>query len=131
MLQASLAGIGFLVAGVPAAGLWALIAFVLSVIQIGVIPIVILVLIYVFFTSSTLTFVLLLIWCAPILLLDNILKPIIFGRKAQVPMLIVFVGAIGGFLASGILGLFVGAIVLSIGYKLFQIWIAGEMETDK
>jgi len=126
MLQASLAGVGFLVAGVPGAGLWALIAFVLSVIQIGVIPILILVLIYVFFTSGTLTFILLLLWSVPILLLDGTLKPLIFGRKTEIPMLIVFMGAIGGFIASGILGLFVGAIVLSIGYKLFQIWLAGE-----
>jgi predicted PurR-regulated permease PerM len=126
MLQATLAGLGFLVAGVPGAGLWALIAFVLSVIQIGIIPVVILVLIYVFFSSGTLTFILLLLWSIPILLLDNILKPIIFGRKAMVPMLVVFIGAIGGFLASGILGLFLGAIVLSIGYKLFQIWLTEE-----
>lgn len=125
MLQAVLAGVGFLVAGIPGAGLWALIAFVLAIIQIGLGPIIIPVLIYAFFTSSTWTFVLLAVWCTPILLIDNILKPLVFGRNAPVPMLVVFLGSIGGFLASGILGLFVGAVMLTLGYRFFQVWLKG------
>ncbi|MFC2102235.1 AI-2E family transporter [Bacteroidota bacterium] len=123
MLQSVMAGVGFLVAGIPGAGLWALIAFILAIIQIGLGPIIIPVLIYTFFYSSTLTFILLTIWCTPILFIDNILKPIIFGRNAPVPMLVVFLGSIGGFLASGILGLFVGAVVLTLGYTFFQLWM--------
>jgi len=128
MLQSVLAGLGFLVAGVPAAGLWALLAFLLGIIQIGIGPIVIPVLIYVFFEESLLTFILLTIWSAPLFILDNILKPFIFGRHSRVPMLVVFIGSIGGFMLSGIIGLFVGAVILSLGYRFLQAWL---QETDQ
>ena len=55
--------------------------------------------------------------------LDNVLKPLLFGRGVEVPMLVIFVGAIGGMLAMGILGLFLGAVVLVLGYKLFLAWL--------
>jgi predicted PurR-regulated permease PerM len=57
--------------------------------------------------------------------MDNVLKPILLGRGAAVPIAVVFLGAIGGFIALGIIGLFVGAIVLSVGYKLFLVWLEG------
>jgi predicted PurR-regulated permease PerM len=64
-----------------------------------------------------------LIWAILIAPLDNVLKPILLGRGADVPMLVIFVGAIGGFLSSGIIGLFLGAVVLALGYKLFLTWL--------
>ncbi len=57
------------------------------------------------------------------MLLDNVLKPLLLGRGVDVPMVVIFLGAIGGMLLSGIVGLFVGAIVLALGYKLFQAWL--------
>jgi predicted PurR-regulated permease PerM len=126
-IQAALAGIGFLVAGVPLAGLWALIGFLLGIIQIGVTPVSIGVLIFMFATSSTLNAVLLLIWLILVGLSDNVLKPILLGKGAPVPMLVVFLGAIGGFMFSGFMGLFLGAIVLSLGYKLSQTWLEEKM----
>lgn len=57
------------------------------------------------------------------MLLDNVLKPLLLGRGVDVPMVVIFLGAIGGMLLSGIVGLFVGAIVLALGYKLFQTWL--------
>jgi predicted PurR-regulated permease PerM len=125
-IQAVLAGIGFLVAGIPGAGLWALISFVLAIVQIGVGPVIIGVLIYAFMKLSMLTAILLLIWCAPLLVIDNILKPILLARGAPVPMLVIFLGAIGGFITFGTIGLFVGAVVLSMGYNLFQLWLKSE-----
>lgn len=124
-IQAFLAGIGFLVAGIPGAGLWALISFVLAIVQIGIGPVVICVLIYAFLKLSTITAILLLIWCAPLLVIDNVLKPILLGRGAPVPMLVIFLGAIGGFIGFGTIGLFVGAVVLSLGYNLFLLWLKG------
>jgi predicted PurR-regulated permease PerM len=56
-------------------------------------------------------------------LLDNFLKPILLGRGAPVPMLVIFLGAIGGFLSMGFIGLFVGAVILSIGFKIFVLWL--------
>ena len=122
-IQAILAGIGFLAAGVPLAGLWALIALLLAIVQIGVAPVSIGVIIYMFATASTLSSILLTIWLILVSLSDNVLKPILLGKGAPVPMLVIFLGSIGGFIFEGFMGLFVGAIVLSIGYKLVLVWL--------
>lgn len=125
LIQAILAGLGWLVVGVPAAGLWALLALLLSTIQVGIFPIAIPILFYVFAEADTVTFVIFLIWSLFVGSLDNILKPILLGRGVQVPMAVIFIGAIGGFISSGIVGLFVGAVVLVLGYKLFLAWLQG------
>lgn len=126
VIQAVLAGLGFIVAGVPAAGIWALLCLITATVQIGVGPVVIPVIVYVFATGDTLTAVLFLVWNALIMVLDNVLKPLLLGRGVNVPMLIIFLGSIGGLLWSGIVGLFIGAIVLALGYKLFQAWLTME-----
>jgi predicted PurR-regulated permease PerM len=125
-IQAFLAGIGFLVAGIPGAGLWALIGFLLAIVQIGVGPVIIGVLIYAYIKLSMMTAILLTLWCIIPMVIDNVLKPILLGRKAPAPMLVVFLGAIGGFISFGIIGLFVGAVVLSLGYDLFRIWVKND-----
>jgi predicted PurR-regulated permease PerM len=126
VIQALLAGIGMMAAGVPGAGIWALLCLIAATIQIGVGPIVIPAVIWVFATGETLTAVLFLIWSVFVLVLDNVLKPLLLGRGVDVPMAVIFVGAIGGMLLSGIVGLFVGALVLALGYKLFQAWVEPE-----
>jgi predicted PurR-regulated permease PerM len=123
LIQSILAGLGWLVAGVPAAGLWALRALLLSTVQVGIFPIAIPILIYVFSTADTTTFIGLLVWTILIGSIDNILKPILLGRGVEVPMTVIFVGAIGGFLSSGIIGLFVGSVVLVLGYKVVIAWL--------
>lgn len=123
VIQASMAGTGFFVAGVPYAGVWTVACLFLAVIQVGAAPVAIPVIIYSFSTMDTLTAVLLTIWLVITLVSDNILKPLLLGRGAPAPMLVVFLGAIGGFIASGILGLFLGAVILTIGYKLFMEWL--------
>ena len=125
LIQSILAGIGFLVVGVPGAGLWALVALLLSVIQIGILPVVLPIVIYVFYTADTVTAVIFLVWSIVVSALDNVLKPILLGRGVKVPMVIIFVGAIGGFITSGIIGLFIGAVILALGYKLFLAWLYG------
>jgi predicted PurR-regulated permease PerM len=126
LIQALLAGLGWLVVGVPAAGLWALLALVMGVAQIGIVPLSIPIIIYVFFNVDTLTFLIFLIWSIFVGSVDNILKPILLGRGVDVPMAVIFVGAIGGFLSSGIIGLFVGAVVLVLGFKLCVAWLQDE-----
>ena len=95
----------------------------LAIIQIGIFPVVIPVVIYMFYTASTFAAGLLTGWLILVGLLDNFLKPILLGRGAPVPMLVVFLGAIGGFLSMGFIGLFVGAVILSLGFKLFRVWL--------
>ena len=123
VIQALLAGLGFMAAGVPGAGIWALLCLISATVQLGVGPIVIPAIIYVFATGDTVTAVLFLIWNVFVMVIDNVLKPLLLGRGVDVPMAVIFLGAIGGMLMSGIVGLFVGAIVLALGYKLFQSWL--------
>ena len=59
---------------------------------------------------------------AAVMLSDNFLKPMLMGRGASVPVLVIFMGAIGGFMLEGIIGLFTGAVVLALGYTLFRAW---------
>ena len=122
LIQTVLAAVGFLVAGLPGAGLWAVIFLVAAVLQIGALVLIPAV-IFVFATATTTTAVIFLIWCVVVALLDNVLKPLLLGRGAAVPTAVVFLGAIGGFVAMGIIGLFVGAIILSVGYKLLLAWV--------
>jgi predicted PurR-regulated permease PerM len=126
VIQSLLAGLGFLVAGVPAAGLLTLICLITGVIQLGVVIVLVPVAIYLFSTADTTIAVGFLIWAILIAPIDNILKPLLLGRGVDVPMLVIFVGAIGGFLSSGIIGLFLGAVVLALGYKLFLVWLQQE-----
>jgi len=128
LIQSLFAALGFLVVGLPGAGLWALLFLIGAVLQVGgltLIPAVI----YVFSIASTVKAVIFVIWCVLVGLMDNVLKPLLLGRGLPVPILVVFLGAMGGFLAMGIIGLFVGPIVLSVGYKLFLAWLDEGTET--
>ena len=122
LIQSVFAALGFFVVGLPAASLWSVIFLFAAVLQAGgliLIPAVI----YIFAVASTTKAAIFLIWCIIVGLLDNILKPLLLGRGVAVPMAIIFLGAFGGFFAMGIIGLFIGAVVLSVGYKLFLAWL--------
>ena len=123
VIQTLAAGLGFLVVGVPGAGLWALLVLILAVVQLPTILILGPIIVYVFATSSTVIAVIFAIWSLLVGMSDAFLKPLLMGRGVDVPMLVIFIGAIGGFIASGIIGLFVGAIILALGYKLFLLWL--------
>jgi predicted PurR-regulated permease PerM len=130
LIQSVLAGLGFLVAGLPGAGLWAVIFLIAAVLQAGVL-ILIPAVIYMFAISSVTKAVIFLVWCLFVAVIDNVLKPLLLGRGVGVPIAVVFLGAIGGFVAMGIIGLFVGAIVLSVGYRLFLAWLGQSSTTDQ
>jgi predicted PurR-regulated permease PerM len=131
LILALLNGLIFMLAGVPYAGIWTLLAFVLAVLQIPLIFITGPVIIYLFAEKELMSAI---IWSVLIFvagLSDNVLKPILLGKGAPVPMLVIFIGVIGGFIFSGFLGLFTGAIVMSIGYKLFVGWVNSDEEVDQ
>jgi predicted PurR-regulated permease PerM len=130
VIQSLLAGLSFMVTGVPAAGLWALLCLILSIAQIGTAPVLIPVIIYLFYNANTFTAVAFLIWCIPLSLMDNILKPILLGRGVKTPMAVIFIGAIGGLLSSGVIGLFIGAVILSLGYNLFLLWLDTDSSSE-
>lgn len=122
-IQAAAAGTGFLLGGIPLAGPLTLLCLVLCIVQLGVGLVVIPVILYAFSAFGTLHAVLLSAWLVIIMFSDNILKPVFLAKGAPVPTLIIFIGSIGGFLLSGLIGLFIGAVVLSLGYRLFTGWV--------
>ena len=122
LIQTLFASLGFWFVGLPGAGLWAGVFLIAAVLQMGVIVLVPAV-IYVFATQSTTHAVLFLVWSVIVGLMDNVLKPILLGRGSKVPMIVIFLGVLGGFIAMNLIGLFVGAVVLSVGYKLFMVWL--------
>jgi len=131
LILALLNGLIFMLAGVPYAGIWTLLAFVLAVLQIPLIFITLPVIIYLFAEKELMTAI---IWAVLIFvagLSDNVLKPILLGKGAPVPMLVIFIGVIGGFIFSGFIGLFTGAIIMSIGYKLFVGWVNSNDDVDQ
>jgi predicted PurR-regulated permease PerM len=131
LIQAFLIGLGFILAGVPYSGVWTLIVLILAVLQLPVILVVIPVAVYLFAEKEIYAAVL---WTIYLLLAgasENILKPLLLGKGAPVPMLVIFIGVIGGFIFSGFIGLFTGAIVISVGYKLFIAWIGSAEKVEK
>ena len=96
-------------------------ALVVQICQLGII--VVPVIVYVWTHDTTTTALIFTIWSVPVMLSDNFLKPILMGRGVEAPMLVIFVGAIGGFMLSGIIGLFTGAVILVVAYELFLAWL--------
>ena len=131
-IQTFMAAVGMVIVGVPFAGLWTVVAFLLAVVQVGVGLVVLPASVYVFSTHDNFTATLFLIWAVITTFTDNVLRPLLLGRGVDVPMSVIFVGAIGGMMTGGIIGLFVGAMLLVLGYKVFLAWLELEVsETPK
>lgn len=128
LILAILHALIFFIAGIPIAGMLTLAVFVLCVLQIPVIIVTLPVIIYLFSEREPMTAVLWTVLLIIAGLSDNVLKPLLLGKGAAVPMLVIFIGVIGGFVLSGFIGLFTGAIVMSIGYKLFEGWMSSKDE---
>ena len=123
LLQALLAGIGLMAAGVPGASLIAFGVLVLGIIQIGPTVIIIPVIIWSWMTMEPWTALIFTAYMVPVNLIDNVLRPIIFARGLKTPMLVIIVGVIGGTLSNGIIGLFVGPIVLAVTWDLLVAFV--------
>ena len=125
-IQTLLAAVGLIVMDVPGAGIWAAIIMVLAIAQLP--PILILgpIAIWVFSTAEAVPATIFLVYSLFVSFSDAALKPLLLGRGVAVPMLVILLGAIGGMITSGIIGLFIGAIVLAVGYQLFTFWLDGE-----
>ena len=123
LIQSILVGIGFWVADVPGAAVLTLIVFIFAIVQLPPIILVIPVIIYVFSVESTTVAIIFTIYELIAGASDNVLKPLLLGRGVAIPMLVILIGAIGGMILMGMIGLFVGAVVLALAYQLFNDWI--------
>ena len=130
VLQAMLAAIGLMIAGVPGASLITSAVLIFGIIQIGPSIILIPVTIWVWLTMETTTALLFTAYMIPVNLLDNVLKPIAMGRGLSTPMPVTLVGVIGGTLAYGVTGLFLGPIILAVCWDLLIAWTKGAKDEE-
>lgn len=125
LAQAFLSGLGFLMMDIPASGLLVVICLILAIVQIDILIVLIPLSIYMFNDpdTGTVAAVIFLIWNIIVGLMNNVLKPILLGQGVEAPMAVIFIGAIGGMLLHGIIGLFIGSVVMVLGYSLFMFWV--------
>ena len=125
-VQSLLAGIGLKLGGVPHAGVLAFAVLVLAILQVGSAVVLVPVIIWIWATRDFAVALPMTIYLSVVGLADNILKPMLMGRGLNTPMLVIFIGVLGGMLAHGILGLFVGPIILAVTWELIMAWISEE-----
>ncbi len=127
MIQAVVGGIGLAIAGVPFAALLTAVMFMLCIVQIG--PTLVLgpAAIWVFWSGSTGWGVFLTVWAVIVGTMDNFIRPALIKRGADLPLLLIFAGVIGGLLGFGLVGVFVGPVMLAVAYTLMDAWL-GDVE---
>ena len=123
ILEAIVAAIGLVAAGLTAAGFWAFVILVLSIAQVPPLLTLVPLSIWALTTTEPLGATVLVICTVLVVLIDTFLKPVLLGRTADAPMLVVLLGAIGGMMVWGIVGLFVGAVILVLGWGAFEFWV--------
>jgi len=130
-IQALLLGAGFMVVGIPAAGILALLVLLTSIVQIPAMLITAPAIVYVFYTQESTTMaVIFAVYSLVAGSIDNVLKPLMLGRGVDAPMPVILLGALGGMASGGIIGLFLGAVMLALGYQLFMAWMLGDNERE-
>ena len=128
LIQAGLVGLGFFFVGLPGWGIWTIFVLFAGILQLPALLITIPAIVYVFSTGdSTLIAVVFAVWSVLAGTSDAFLKPVLLGRGLDVPMPVILIGAIGGMVVYGIIGLFIGAVVLAIGHELFMAWLRAEL----
>ena len=123
LVQSVVGGIGLLVTGVPHVVLLTALMFLLGIAQVGAVPVMLCAVLWLYWRDQTLWAMVLLGWSVVTGSLDNFLRPILIKKGADLPLLLVFAGVLGGLLAFGIIGLFVGPVVLAVSYTLLAAWV--------
>jgi predicted PurR-regulated permease PerM len=124
-IQAVLFGVGFVLADVPAAGVLAVVVLFIGIIQLPAVIVAVPVIIYVWAVgdASAAANIFYSIYFVIAGLADNVLKPLLLGRGVEAPMPVILIGALGGMVGGGFIGLFLGAVVLAVGYNIFMGWV--------
>jgi predicted PurR-regulated permease PerM len=127
LVQAVLGGIGLVVAGVPAVAVLSLVMFILCLAQLGVFLVLVPAVIWLYWKGQTVWGTVLLVWTLIVGALDNVMRPLLIKKGADLPLLLVFAGVIGGLIAFGIIGIFIGPVVLAVTHSVFSTLV----EADK
>ncbi len=131
-IQALLLGVGFVLAGIPGAGILALIVLLIGIVQLPALIITLPVIAYLWWAgdASTLASVFYTVYLLVAGAADGFLKPMLLGRGVDAPMPVILLGALGGMVSAGIIGLFIGAVVLAVSYEVFMAWVNLDAETS-
>jgi predicted PurR-regulated permease PerM len=124
IVQSAAAGLGLAVAGIPYAGVLTTIILVLCIAQIGPLLVLAPAVAWVYWSGHPVLGTVLLVWSIAVGVLDNVLRPVLIRRGADLPLLLIFAGVIGGLIGFGVIGLFVGPTVLAVTYRLLEAWIS-------
>ena len=125
IIQTSIGGIGLVIAGVPAPGLLMAVMFLLGLAQLGSAPVLIPAVIWVYAKDGALWGTILLAFSIVSVVSDNVIRPVLIRKGADLPLVLIFAGVIGGLVAFGVIGLFIGPIVLAVSYTLLESWVLG------
>jgi predicted PurR-regulated permease PerM len=128
LIQSVVGGIGLAVCGVPFAGLLTAVMFMLAVAQIGPIPVLVPAIIWLWYTGHPAAAVVLAVFTVVVGTMDNFIRPVLIRRGADLPLLLIFAGVIGGLIAFGLVGIFIGPVVLAITFTLISAWVNGRAE---
>ena len=123
LVQSVLGGIGLAIAGVPFAALLTVVMLLLCIAQLGPGLVLVPAVIWLFWSGDSLWGTVLLVITVVVLALDNVLRPILIRKGADLPLLLIFAGVIGGLIAFGLVGIFVGPVVLAVSYTLLEAWV--------
>jgi len=126
LVQSILGGIGLAIVGVPFAGVLTAIMFALCIAQLGPIIVLLGATAWAFYSLGAGWATFLLVWSIVVGTMDNFLRPVLIKRGADLPLLLIFAGVIGGLIAFGVVGIFVGPVVLAVAYTLLDSWIAAD-----
>jgi predicted PurR-regulated permease PerM len=125
-IQSFLSGIGLAITGVPAAALLTAVIFMLCIAQAGPMLVLVPAVIWLYWKVGTLWGTVLLIWSVLVGGIDNFIRPVLIRKGADLPLLLIFAGVIGGLMAFGIIGIFIGPVVLAVSHTLLKVWVSGE-----
>lgn len=123
LAQSLFAGIGLVITGIPAATILMLLIFLLCVAQLGPLIILVPAVIWLYWSGETTYGTVLLVWTAIVITMDGVLRPFLIKMGADLPMLLILAGVIGGLLSFGLIGLFIGPVLLAVSFRLLQAWI--------
>jgi predicted PurR-regulated permease PerM len=129
--QSLLAGIGLAVAGVPFAVLLTALMFLCGVVQVGVVPVLLVAVAWLYWQGSSAWATALLFWTIFVGTIDNVIRPVLIQKGAQLPLLLVVAGVIGGLVSFGLVGIFVGPVVLGVSYMLLEAWLWEETDESQ
>jgi predicted PurR-regulated permease PerM len=131
IIQSVVSGTGLVLTGVPAAGLLTAVIFMLCVAQVGPGLVLIPAVIWLYWKNEVFWGTVLLVWSIFVMIIDNFIRPILIRKGADLPLLMIFAGVIGGLIAFGVIGLFIGPVVLAVTYTLLRAWVLGGQSKEE